>query len=198
MNNLNLEKGDSLNLSKSNPSLTKARIASGWKSNDGNGGEFDLDVSCFMLKSNGKLVDGQKSVVFYGQKEIAVPAIIHSGDDQIGSTGSIEKDCESIDVDFSKLDPKCERLDFVITIFVDPKTKAGSDLTFGSVKNAFVRIVDLGTNREICRYNLSNDFNYAKAVLTCSLVKKGVEWHFEAVGVGEASADLNTYFDRYK
>ena len=82
MNSLNLLKGDSLNLSKSNPSLNKVTVAVGWKANDGNGEEFDLDASCFMLKSNGKLVDGINSVVYYGQKESAAPAIIHSGDDR--------------------------------------------------------------------------------------------------------------------
>lgn len=197
MDSLNLSKGDSLNLSKTNPSLKNITVALGWVSNNGNGEEFDLDASCFLLKENGKLVNGEKSVVFYGQKEIAAPAIIHSGDDRSGSSLS-DKDCESIKVDFSRLDPICERIDFVVTIFVDPKTKAGSDLTFGNVKNAYVRIIDDSTGKEICRYNLSNDYNYAKAVLIGSINKKQNEWYFNAVGAGESSADLNTYFNRYQ
>ena len=66
--NFNLAKGSRFNLAKEAPALKVAGIGLGWDPNEEeNGPDFDLDVSAFLLASNGK-VPADEYVVFYGSE----------------------------------------------------------------------------------------------------------------------------------
>lgn len=198
MVSLNLNKNESLDLHKAVANLKKVNVALGWKANDGNGGDFDVDATAFLLDSNGKVYNGIKCVVFYNANaENINPAVKHSGDDKSGSKVA-NVDCETIEVDFSRMDPMCERIDFIMTIYVNEDTGEGKNLTFRNITNAFVRIYDKETGKEICRFDLSSDYGTSNSVMVGSLLKNGSNWSFRAIGSGEANADLNTYFHRYQ
>ena len=54
---------------------------------------------------------------------------------------------------------------------------------FGRVKNAYVRLVDEDKgDKEICRYNLSEDGGDNTGIIFAELSKQGNEWSFKAVG----------------
>jgi stress response protein SCP2 len=55
---------------------------------------------------------------------------------------------------------------------------------FGLIKNAFIRIVDADTNKELCKYNLSDDANYTNktAMIFGELYRYNGEWKFSAIG----------------
>ena len=65
------------------------------------------------------------------------------------------------------------------------------------VRNAFVRLLDADDDeREICRYNLTEDYGTDTAVIACSLNRVGNGWEMQAVGEGMIG-DLNTIASRY-
>lgn len=53
---ISLSKGQKVDLTKTNPGLTKVQIGLGWDVNKYDGGSsFDLDAAAFLLNSNGKV-----------------------------------------------------------------------------------------------------------------------------------------------
>jgi stress response protein SCP2 len=51
-------------------------------------------------------------------------------------------------------------------------------------ENAFIRILNKENNEELCRYNLSNEFNDVDSVQIARLYKYDNQWHFEALADG--------------
>ena len=54
---------------------------------------------------------------------------------------------------------------------------------FGQVRNSFIRVYDAGTNEEICKYELDEDFSTATALEFGRLYKRSGAWRFEATGL---------------
>ena len=55
---------------------------------------------------------------------------------------------------------------------------------FGQVRNAFIRIVNGETQKEIARYDLSEDYSTETAMLFGEIYRRNSEWKFRAVGQG--------------
>jgi tellurium resistance protein TerD len=174
---ISLSKGQRIDLTKSNPGLTKAVIGLGWDTNKYNGGsEFDLDASAFLVNANG-VVQNDEEFIFYNNLKSPTGAVIHTGDNR---TGEGEGDDEQLIVDFSKIPSHVEKIGISVTIH-DAEIR---NQNFGQVSNAFIRIVNEETNEEILRYDLAEDFSIETAIVFCELYKHGNEWKFNAIGSG--------------
>lgn len=174
---ISLSKGQRVDLTKTNPGLTKAIIGLGWDTNKYSGGEdFDLDASAFLADSNGKVVN-ELDFVFYNNLKSQDGGVEHTGDNR---TGEGEGDDEQIVINFPKLSSHIERIGIAVTIH-DAEAR---NQNFGQVSNAFVRVVNHETNEEILRYDLGEDFSVETAVVVCELYKHQGEWKFNAVGSG--------------
>ena len=55
---------------------------------------------------------------------------------------------------------------------------------FGQVSNAFIRIVDDATGKELIHFDLGEDFSIETAVVVGELYKHNGEWKFNAIGSG--------------
>ena len=55
---------------------------------------------------------------------------------------------------------------------------------FGMVSNAFIRVVNDATGREIARYDLTEDASTETAMIFGEVYRHGAEWKFRAVGQG--------------
>ena len=55
---------------------------------------------------------------------------------------------------------------------------------FGMVANAFIRVVNDVTGREIVRYDLSEDASTETAMVFGEVYRHNAEWKFRAVGQG--------------
>ncbi|MGO4269937.1 TerD family protein [Paenibacillus sp. TAF58] len=176
---ISLSKGQRIDLTKTNPGLSKAIIGLGWDTNKYSGGHaFDLDASAFLLHAEGK-AKGLEDFIFYNNLVGVNGCIEHTGDNR---TGDGDGDDEQIRVDFSKIPAHIHRVGIAVTIH----DGANRNQNFGQVSNAFVRLVDEVTNREILRYDLGEDFSVETAVVICELYRdsQGQEWKFQAVGSG--------------
>jgi len=174
---VNLKKGQKVDLTKTNPGLTKITVGLGWDTNKYDGGfEFDLDAVAFLLSDTGK-VSSEKEFIFYNNPKHTSEAVIYSGDNR---TGVGEGDDETINIDLAKVPNNIQRISFAVTIYDAEKRKQN----FGQVSNAFIRVINQVTNEELIRYDLGEDFSIETAVIIADLYRHGSDWKFNAIGSG--------------
>ena len=175
---ISLNKGGNLSLSKSDPGLKKISVGLGWDVRETEGVDFDLDASCFLTGETGK-VRSDADFIFYNQLQTPDGSVQHTGDNL---TGEGEGDDESIIVDLSKISPEIFKLAFSVTIHDAP----ARGQNFGQVSAAFIRVVNVDTNNEIVRYDLSEDASTETAMIFGEVYRNSGEWKFRAVGQGFA------------
>lgn len=174
---ISLSKGQKVDLTKTNPGLTKVIVGLGWDTNKYDGGkDFDLDASVFLANAAGK-VASDSDFIFYNNKQNANGSVVHTGDNR---TGEGDGDDEQVNVDLAAVPAEVEKIAFCITIH-DADTRAQN---FGQVSNAFVRIVNEATGAELIRFDLGEDFSVETAVVVGELYRHSGEWKFSAVGSG--------------
>ncbi|MBP2000845.1 tellurium resistance protein TerD [Paenibacillus shirakamiensis] len=174
---ISLSKGQRIDLTKTNPGLTKVVIGLGWDINKYNTGQdYDLDASAFLLDANGK-AKGIEDFLFYNNANLYNGAVVHTGDNR---TGEGDGDDEQIILDFSKVPAHIDRIGITVTIHEAQQRNQN----FGHVSNAFVRLVDAVSDREVLRYDLGEDFSLETAVVICELYRQGTDWKFQAIGSG--------------
>ena len=174
---VSLRKGQKVELTKGNPNLKKVLIGLGWDTNKYDGGyDFDLDAAAFLLGANGK-VTSDVDFVFYNQLKHPSGAVEHMGDNL---TGAGEGDDEEIKVDLSKVPANIDKIDFTVTIYEAVERRQ----SFGQVENAYIRVVDDLTGKELIRYDLGEDFSIETAVVVGELYRHGADWKFNAIGSG--------------
>ena len=186
---ISLAKGGNVSLSKEEPGLNEIIIGLGWDVRATDGGAFDLDASLFALGADGKvraaangpngLTEDLSDFCFYNNLRILNDAVTHMGDNR---TGAGDGDDEQIRVVLNSIPVDVQKLAVVITI-----AKARElGLNFGMVSNAFARIVNANTDREIARYDLSEDAATETAIVIGEVYRHNGEWKFKAVSQGFA------------
>lgn len=174
---IQLAKGQKVDLTKTNPGLTKAIIGLGWDINKYHGGDdFDLDASSFLADENDRC-NSDQDFIFYNNLKHPSGAIVHTGDNR---TGEGEGDDEQLIVEFSKVPANVHKIAITVTIH-DAEARSQN---FGQVSNAFVRLVDQVSNEELLRFDLGEDFSIETAVVVCELYRHDGEWKFNAIGSG--------------
>ncbi|RKD25278.1 tellurium resistance protein TerD [Caminicella sporogenes DSM 14501] len=174
---VSLKKGQKVDLTKTNPGLTKVVVGLGWDTNKYDGGhDFDLDAAAFLLGENGKVLSDE-DFVFYNNLNHKSGAVVHLGDNL---TGEGEGDDEQIKIDLSKVPADYQKIAFTVTIH----EAQARNQNFGQVSNAFIRIFNEETNEELIRYDLSEDFSIETAIVVGELYRHNGEWKFSAVGSG--------------
>ena len=149
---ISLKKGQKVDLTKTNPGLSKILIGLGWDTNKYDGGnDFDLDSSVFLLGADSKVtVNGD--FIFFNNLKHSSGSVEHLGDNL---TGAGEGDDEEIKIDLSKVPADIEKIAFTVTIYEAEERKQN----FGQVENAFIRVFDEQNNKELIRYDLDEDFD---------------------------------------
>ncbi len=174
---ISLQKGQKIDLTKTNPGLTKVLVGLGWDTNKYDGGaDFDLDAAVFLLGDSGK-VNSDADFVFYGNLKHASGAVEHLGDNL---TGAGDGDDEQIKIDLAAVPANISKIDFTVTIYDSDARRQN----FGQVSNAFIRIVNEATGEELLRFDLGEDFSIETAVVVAELYRNNGEWKFNAIGSG--------------
>ena len=174
---ISLQKGQKVDLTKTNPGLTKALVGLGWDINKYDGGnDFDLDTAAFLLRDTGK-VSSEADFVFYNNLKGGNGSVVHQGDNR---TGEGEGDDEQILIELSQVPAGIQKIAFTVTIHNAEQRHQN----FGQVSNSYIRIVNAESNQELIRYDLGEDFSIETAVVVGELYRHGSEWKFNAVGSG--------------
>ena len=173
---ISLAKGGRVNLTKAAPGLRKLKIGLGWDVRVTDGSDFDLDASLFMLDGNNKAKD-EGAFIFYNNSVSSCGSVKHLGDNQ---TGEGDGDDESLTIDLDLISADVEKLVIAVTIHdADDRNQ-----NYGQVDNAFIRIVNLDTNEEVIRYDLTEDYSTETSLIFAELYKKDGQWRFAAKGDG--------------
>lgn len=174
---ISLAKGQKVDLTKTNPGLTKVIVGLGWDTNKYDGGhDFDLDASVFLLGEDGK-VQSEQDFIFYNNREGGNGSVVHTGDNR---TGEGDGDDEQIIVQLPNVPSHVHRITFTITIH----EAESRNQNFGQVSNAYVRVVNADNNEELIRYDLGEDFSIETALVVGELYRYNGEWKFSAIGSG--------------
>jgi len=173
---VSLSKGGNVSLSKEAPGLTAVLVGLGWDARTTTGADFDLDASALMVGTNGKIVSDQH-FVFFNNLTSPDGSVEHTGDNL---TGEGEGDDEVIKVNLANVPAETDKIVVTVSIY---EAEARSQ-SFGQVRNAYIRVVNQADNREITRYDLSEDASTETAMIFGELYRNGNEWKFRAVGQG--------------
>lgn len=189
---INLTKGQTINLEKSQYDLSSVTVGLGWdvKKTGGflgglfggkGGDDYDLDAIAFLLDQNDKvqylgdkLVGGD--VIFFNNLVHSSRNIWLTGDN---TTGDGDGDDEQIIVKLDALSPQYHKILFVVSIYQGVQKSQH----FGMLDNAFIRAVD-ARGKEMLRFSLSGDatFNQKRSVVFAELYRREGGWKFRALG----------------
>ena len=204
---VSLQKGQKVNLSKDNAGLAKVIVGLGWdeaKPSGGGGGGFfatlfgggaatthqaiDCDASAIMLK-NGKFVD-RTDLVYFGNLKHKSGTVNHMGDNL---TGEGEGDDEQIVIDLSRVPAEYDKIVIVVNIYQAVQRKQH----FGMIENAFIRLVDARNNKEMCKYNLTENYSGTTAMIFGEIYRHNGEWKFNAMGNGTTDPGIGELCRRF-
>jgi tellurium resistance protein TerD len=134
-------------------------------------------------------IPAQANFIYYNNLTSPCGAVEHTGDNL---TGEGEGDDELINVSLNKIPENIKELVIVVTI--DKAMEKNQN--FGQVTDSSIRIFDSGTDKEIAKYELDEDFSTETAIEFGRLYKKDGSWRFKAVGTGYSSG-LKGFVDKY-
>ncbi len=172
---ISLSKNQSVSLTKEAGSgLTQITLGVGWDMAKagffsgllGGGGSIDLDASCILFDGGGQMLEA----VWFGKLASDNGAIRHSGDNL---TGEGEGDDERISIDLPRLPAQCESLVLTVSSF--------RGQTFDKVINAYGRVMDTRTRRELARFDISESGPHTGLILAV-LSRDSGNWTFKALG----------------
>ncbi len=182
---INLQKGQKISLKKEAPKLEQLMCGLGWDTAQKKGGflgglftsDFDLDASVLCLNSRDKITSAQ-DLVYFGNLRHPSSAISHMGDNL---TGKGQGDDEQIMVSLPMIPSNIHKLVFVVNIY----DAVGRKQDFSQVTNAFVRLVNVTTNKEIARYTLSSgSYQSQTGMIMAEIYRAGDDWEVSAQGDG--------------
>ena len=200
---INLQKGQKIDLTKTNPGLTKIIAGLGWdpvKSGGGGGGllgglfgggapKIDCDASVYLLNKDGKLAQ-KKNLIYFGNLQSPCGSVRHTGDNL---TGDGDGDDEQVIIELARVPADVHRMVFVVNIYDCVKRKQH----FGMIKNAFIRIVNGANNNELCKFNLSEGYEGKTSLIAGEVYRHNGEWKFAALGEATTDPGLESLTRRF-
>jgi tellurium resistance protein TerZ len=173
---INLQKGQKISLTKEagGSTLTKITMGLGWDAKKTKGffgmgakdQEIDLDASCVLFDEAKNPLDA----IYFGQLISKDGSIKHSGDNR---TGAGDGDDEQIVVDLSRVPATVKSILFVVNSFTGQN--------FSQIENAYCRVVDAASGKELARYDLSCTGEHT-AMLMAKVYLHSGEWKMHAIG----------------
>ena len=199
---VSLQKGQKVSLSKEGKEgLNRVIVGLGWdEAQPQRGGglfgglfsaptqSIDCDASALLLQ-NGKLTD-KGDIVYFGNLRHRSGAVQHMGDNL---TGAGAGDDEQIVIELDRVPAEYDRIVMVVNIYQAMARKQH----FGMIRNAFIRIVDARNNQELCRYNLSDNYDDMTAMIFGEVYRHNGEWKFNAVGQATTDPALTDLCRRF-
>jgi tellurium resistance protein TerD len=176
---VSLSKGGNVSLTKEAPNLTAVVVGLGWDARTTTGSDFDLDASALLTNEQGKVLSDQH-FVFFNNLRSPDGSVEHTGDNL---TGEGEGDDEVINVNLAGVPADVVKIVFPVSIY-EAESRQQS---FGQVRNAYIRVLNAADQRELARYDLTEDASTETAMVFGELYRHGGEWKFRAIGQGYAS-----------
>lgn len=191
-----IETGERFTLAKS-LGLDEIRVELTW--NDG-----DLDTQAWLLNADGVIINNAAFVFYNSENRTeAFDRVKHgnkanylkatrpmSADGAVlGAKDELKGGIETINITLSKIDPSVEE------VVISASCYGG--ISFGSVQNAKITVIDENTGDALCCYELNSEYQTEDAcVVSRFVINNTGDWEFEAVGSGY-NGGLQTLVDMY-
>lgn len=172
-----LTKGANVSLSKEVPGLKKIVIGCGWDASSF-GKDVDVDVSLILCNAENRVIS-DNDFIYFNNKTSKDGAVVHGGD---SLTGEGSGDDESINVNLDIISKEIVKIPVIVTIY-DAKNR---NQNFGGINNAYIRIINGEDNKEIARYDLTEDYGTETSVIFGEVYLNNSNWKFKAVGQGSS------------
>ena len=172
---VSVSKGQKISLEKTAGStLARVIMGLGWDAKKAGGffgmfqsaQEIDLDASAVMFDAAGEVVD----TVWFKQLASKDGSLVHTGDNR---TGAGDGDDEQIIVELDRVPAGVQHLVFVVNSFTGQ--------SFDQIDNAFCRLVDTKTDKEIARFDLGGSGKHTAQVMV-RLYREAGGWQMHAIG----------------
>lgn len=108
-------------------------------------------------------------------------------------TGDGDGDDEQILIELSRVPQEYDKIVIVVNIYSAVQRKQH----FGMIRNAFIRIVDGSTNKEMCKYDLTENYSGMTAMIFGEIYRHNGEWKFGAIGQGTKDTSIGDLCRRY-
>ena len=193
---VNLQKGQKVDLTKGNAGLKTLIVGLGWDeapkkfSLFAKQEDIDCDASVLLINAQTKKLAGAVDVVYFGNLTHRSGAVRHCGDNL---TGAGDGDDEQIIVELTKVPETYDRLVFTVNIYQAQQRKQH----FGMIRNAFIRVVDADTGSELCKYNISENYDGKTAMIFGEVYRYNGEWKFGAIGEPTNDNSISETANRY-
>lgn len=184
---INLEKGQSIELTKEVPSLKKVLAGAGWDAKV-EGKTMDLDLCALLLNASGKLAH-DSNFVFFNNKTSPDGSVASSGDNL---TGEGEGDDETISINLETVPADVAK----IVLFISIYNAAQKGQSLADLDNCHLRIVNAEDNKELSMFKVGAGLSGA-SFFAGELIRTATGWDFTASGVSDA-ADIGDVLARYK
>ena len=173
---VSLVKGGNVSLSKEAPGLSAVTVGLGWDVRKTDGAPFDLDASAFVVGANEKVLS-DAHFVFYNNTASPDGSVVYGGDNR---TGDGAGDDETVRIDFARLPADVKKVVVAVTIYEGTERRQN----FGSVSNAYARVVNDADGKELARFDLTEDGSLNTALIFVELYR-GPQGDIKVKAIGE-------------
>lgn len=136
--------------------------------------EHDMDAAAFLLTEDGQVPE-DRFFVFYNNPASPDGAARLNADHRMSNSG---RAAEILTIDLTKLAEMIKHIVFTASLYKGDLRNQ----TFGDVERSCVSISDPASHRNLCRYDLNEDFAPNSAVEVACLTFYEDRWHLQAVG----------------
>lgn len=200
---ITLQKGQRIDLTKGNPTLSSILIGLGWDPVQSSGGggllsslfgggnkapNVDCDASVLMLQDD--KITKKEQLIYFGNLKSSCGSVTHSGDNL---TGEGAGDDEQILVNLQDIPSYINKLVFVVNIYDCVRRKQD----FGMLKNAYIRVQNQDNGEQLLRFNLSDDYSGKTSLVVAEIYRHGSDWKFGAIGDGTKDTNLQELVRSY-
>lgn len=134
--------------------------------------QVDIDLVAFLLDREDRCRSND-DIVFYGQTTHWSKSIMFSSN----RIGYGDGDDELFDVDLAKIPKEYHKIDFVISLF----GAMSRNTEMKQVEDAYIRVVNNQTHKEICRYNIDTNVEKCTSMTIGQFYRKDDTWIFKAM-----------------
>ena len=118
-------------------------------------------------------------------------SVRHCGDNL---TGAGDGDDEQIIVELNRVPANYTKIVFTVTIYQARERKQ----QFGMIRNAFIRVVDADNGKELCKFNLSENYDGRTAMVFGEVYRHNGEWKFGAIGEPTNDNGIGEMVERFR
>ncbi len=172
---LQMKMGQKISLNQKASDLSKLMIGLEWELNNTGNQNFALDVSIFMVDSGNKTEEN--NFIFYNNPASRCGTVSLGSDHHMGT-----KECydETVQLDLNRVPSHIQTL--AVTVTIDDADERGQN--FGQVSDAYLKIIDANTRKELLSYNFAEHLSVETAIVVTEIYRYKDEWKINAIGSG--------------